>query len=212
MAVSELREWVLVPTLPLGTGAREGRRARRPAPDVTESCGRDGRPREYVDGMTEGSEPTTRGRHETRDEQLDRNWDDLLQELRVMQTGVQLLAGFLVTLPFQSAFAELDHYQRTLYLCVLSLAGLTTLMMLVPVAVHRRLFGDGVKEWLVATAQPVSQVLLGAVALLIAGVTSMVFDVVLGRVAGWVAGGAVLTAAVLLLAVLPTLVDRASRG
>ena len=142
--------------------------------------------------MTDGSEPTTRGRHETRDEQLDRNWDDLLQELRVMQTGVQLLAGFLVTLPFQSAFAELDHYQRTVYLCVLSLAGLTTLMMLVPVAVHRRLFGEGVKEWLVATAQPVSQVLLGAVALLICGVTSLVFDVVLGRVAGCVAGATVL--------------------
>ncbi len=162
--------------------------------------------------MTEASEPTTQGRHETRAEQLDRNWNDLLQELRVMQTGVQLLAGFLVTLPFQSAFSELDHYQRTLYLCVLSLAGVTTLMMLVPVAVHRRLFGDGVKQWLVGTAQPVSQVLLASVALLISGVASLVFDVVLGRVAGLVAGAAVLAVALLLLAVLPIMVTRASRA
>ena len=62
--------------------------------------------------------------------------------------------------------------------------GVTTLTMLVPIAVHRRLFGEGVKEWLVATAHPVSQVLLGAVALLIVGVTSLVFDVVVGRTAG----------------------------
>jgi hypothetical protein len=161
--------------------------------------------------MPEDPEPTTRGRHETRDEQLDRNWDDLLQELRVMQTGVQLLAGFLVTLPFQSGFADLDHYQRTLYLCVLSLAGVTTLTMLVPIAVHRRLFGDGVKEWLVATAHPVSRVLLAAVAVLVVGVTSLVFDVVLGRTAGRVAGATILAVALLLLVVLPALFDRASR-
>lgn len=157
-----------------------------------------------------GERRGTGDRHETRDEQLDRNWNDLLQELRVMQTGVQLLAGFLVTLPFQTAFADLDDYQRTLYLCVLSLAGTTTLMMLVPIAVHRRLFGDGVKQWLVGTAHPMSQVVLGAVALLIVGVTSLVFDVVLGRLAGLLAGGAALLVALLLLLVLPTMVHRAS--
>lgn len=162
----------------------------------------------YVRRMSESRE--RRGRRETRDEQLDRNWNDLLQELRVMQTGVQLLAGFLVTLPFQAAFADLDDYQRTLYLCILSLAGATTLMMLVPIAVHRRLFGDGVKQWLVGTAHPLSQVVLGAVALLVVGVTSLVFDVVLGRRAGLLAGGAALLVALLLLAVLPVLVHRAS--
>ena len=41
------------------------------------------------------------GRNETREEQLDRNWMELIQELRVLQTGVQILAGFLLTLPFQ---------------------------------------------------------------------------------------------------------------
>ena len=149
-------------------------------------------------------------RHETADEKLDRNWNDLLQELRVMQTGVQLLAGVLVTLPFQSGFADLDDYQRRLYLAVLVLASLTTLMMMVPIAVHRRLFCEGVKQWLVATAHPMSQVVLGAVALLIVGVTTMVFDVVVSRTAGWVAGGVLLGVALLLLVVLPTVVARAS--
>jgi hypothetical protein len=150
-------------------------------------------------------------RNESRDERLDRNWNELLQELRVMQTGVQLLAGFLVTLPFQSGFADLDAYQRRFYLVLLVWAGITTLMMLVPIAVHRRLFGGGVKHWLVGTAHPVAQVLVGAVALLIVGVTSMVFDVVVGRTAGRVAGGLVLAVAVTLLVVLPVAVSRASR-
>ena len=49
-----------------------------------------------------------RGRRETADERADRNWNDLLQEFRVLQTGVQILAGFLLTLPFQAAFTDLD--------------------------------------------------------------------------------------------------------
>jgi hypothetical protein len=160
--------------------------------------------------MTMSEEQGTRGRNETRDEQLDRNWYELLQELRVMQTGVQLLAGFLVTLPFQSGFDDLDDYQVRLYLGVLVLASVTTLMMMVPIAVHRRLFGRGVKEWLVATAHPMAQVVLGAVGLLIVGVASLVIDVVLGRTAGQVAGAVLLGVAVLLLVVLPLVVERAS--
>ena len=55
-------------------------------------------------------------RNETPTERLDRNWTDLLQELRVVQTGVQLLTGFLLTLPFQQRFAELTTFGRVLYL------------------------------------------------------------------------------------------------
>ena len=50
-------------------------------------------------------------RDETEAERLDRNWDDMLQELRVVQTGVQLLSGFLLTLPFSDRFADLDVWQ-----------------------------------------------------------------------------------------------------
>jgi hypothetical protein len=161
--------------------------------------------------MDDSRQATHGDRDETPDERLDRNWNELLQELRVMQTGVQLLAGFLVTLPFQTAFADLDSYQRRFYLALLVLAGVTTLMMLVPIAVHRRLFGEGVKQWLVGVAHPVSQVLVGAVALLVVGVTTLVFDVVVGRTAGWVVGALVLAVAVTLLVVLPAVVGRVSR-
>ena len=80
-------------------------------------------------------------RNESAVEKLDRNWMELLQELRVLQTGVQILAGFLLTLPFQSRFETLDDYQTTLYLANVALAALTTALILLPVSVHRRLSG-----------------------------------------------------------------------
>ncbi len=55
-------------------------------------------------------------RDETEAQRLDRNWSSLLQELRVAQTGVQLLTGFLLILPFQPRFADLDGVIRTVYL------------------------------------------------------------------------------------------------
>ena len=91
-------------------------------------------------------------RNETETERLDRKWNDLLQELRVMQTGAQLTAGFLLTLPFQQNFSKLDGFQRDLYLVLVLLAALTTAVVVAPVAVHRRVAGLHVKERLVVTA------------------------------------------------------------
>ena len=88
------------------------------------------------------------GRNETREEQLDRNWAELLQELRVLQTGVQILAGFLLTLPFQERFGRLDDFQVNLYLVNVVIATLTTAFILLPVSVHRRLFRKRLKETL----------------------------------------------------------------
>ena len=83
------------------------------------------------------SAPVNGDRNETVTEGLDRNWNELLQELRVTQTGVQILAGFLLTLPFQQRFTELDDLQTTAYLVSLSCAVLATALLatsLLPVA------------------------------------------------------------------------------
>jgi len=143
-------------------------------------------------------------RDETQEEQADRKWADLLQELRVMQTGVQLLAGFLLTLPFQDRFDDLDDVQRTTYLALVTLAGITTALVLAPVAVHRRLSGRHVKPRVVETAHRATRPILAAVALLIVGTTAFVFDVVLGRLAGVVTGGSMALLAVGLLVLWPT--------
>jgi hypothetical protein len=151
----------------------------------------------------QGERHESGGRNETNEERLDRKWNDLLQELRVMQTGVQLTAGFLLTLPFQDPFADLDDLQRTVYLCLVVLAGVTTAMVLAPVAVHRSLSGRHVKERLVATAHTITGFVLGAIGLLITGTAFFVFDIVVGRGTAVAVGGGVLLVVALLMLVLP---------
>ena len=163
--------------------------------------------------MPDAGESRKGGRDETFDEKMDRNWAELLQELRVLQTGVQILAGFLLTLPFQSRFETLDGFELTLYLANVVLAALTTALILLPVSAHRRLFRKGLKETLVASADRIAKVALAGVALLSVGTSALVFDVVAGRAAGLTAGAALLAVLLALLVLIPNrLRRRAVRG
>lgn len=145
------------------------------------------------------------GRDETHEERLDRKWNDMLQELRVMQTGVQLLAGILLTLPFQETFDELDDFQRYLYLGLVVSAAVTTALVLTPVAIHRRLAGHHVKDRLITSAHVLMHAVLATLSLLIVGMVVFVFDVVVGGVAAAVAGTCVALLVCALLAVVPHL-------
>lgn len=91
-------------------------------------------------------------RDESEAERLDRNLGELLQELRVAGLGVQVLFGFLLSLPFTNRFARLSHGQRDLYLVSLVLAAVATALLLGPVAYHRLVFRRGQKEALVRAA------------------------------------------------------------
>ena len=144
------------------------------------------------------------GRNETVDEQMDRNWGELLQELRVLQTGVQILAGFLLTLPFQSRFEKLDDFQVGLYLTNVALAALTTATILLPVSVHRRLFRKRMKATLVASASRIAKVSLAGIGLLSVGTTALIFDVTAGRAAGLIAGAILLAVLLILLVFVPS--------
>lgn len=156
-----------------------------------------------VDGFTSRS-----GRNETREEQLDRNWGELLQELRVLQTGVQILAGFLLTLPFQQRFRELDDFQVGLYLANVVVATITTAFILLPVSVHRRLFRKRLKETLVSSADSITKIALAGVGMLSVGTASLVFDVTAGRVFGLAAGGALLAILLVLMVYVPMHLNR----
>ncbi len=142
-------------------------------------------------------------RHESEDERLDRNWDELLQELRVVQTGIQLLSGFLLTLPFTQVFDGLDDAQKWLYLGLVLLAGIAVGLNLTPIMLHRRLFRDHVKDRVVETGQVLSQVVIAAVAVLIVGTSVLIFSVVINWTAGLVAGVALAAVLVTLLGVVP---------
>ena len=121
------------------------------------------------------------GRDETEDEKADRKWNELLQELRVMQTGTQLIAGFLLTLPFQSGFPDLDTYQVRFYLALVVTALVTTALVLTPIAVHRRVSGRQIKDRLVKLASAMTALVLTGIGLLIIGIATFLFDVVVGR-------------------------------
>ena len=143
-------------------------------------CGMERQPPESLDPPGSGT-PFRDGRNESRLERLDRNWNEILQELRVTQTGIQILTGFLLTVPFQQRFAELTSEQRLTYLVLVVLAALTTALLVAPVSMHRMLFRRGAKSTLVTEADRLMRVCLFCLALVVSGVVLLVFDVVTTR-------------------------------
>lgn len=135
---------------------------------------------------------------------LDRNWDELMQELRATQTGVQVLTAFLPTVPFSSRFGALLPHQRWLYRVVLAGSVTATCLTLAPVAFHRLLFRRGQRLMLVETANRLAIAGMATLLLTICTMVVLVVDVVLGTVLGVAAGSlaAVLFVAVWLVAPL----------
>jgi Family of unknown function (DUF6328) len=129
-----------------------------------------------------------RERNETPTERLDRNWADLLQELRVVQTGVQLLTGFLLTLPFQNRFAQLSAAEQDIYLATLSAAVAATGFLIAPVSLHRTLFRRHARRVTVAIAHRLAIIGIVLLAVAIVGVLVLIFEVIKGDSAGIVAG------------------------
>jgi hypothetical protein len=140
-------------------------------------------------------------RDETEDERHDRNWNEMLQELRVTQTGTQILTGFLLALAFQQRFTELTELQLDVYLVLVALAGLSTALGLAPVVLHRTFFNKRMKDHVVKVGNRLLLAEVVVVGLLAVGVTSFVFDFVFGPTAG-ITAAIVGTVIVLLLWVL----------
>lgn len=139
-------------------------------------------------------------------ERITRKWNEMLQELRVAQTGVQVLTGFLLTVPFSSRFDDLSTFDTRIYLGVLCASILTAGLLIAPVAFHRVLFGRSEKQWLVRAANLAARGGLGLLALTMTGVVLLVFSVVLeDRTIAWAASGATLGIFVILWLVLPAL-------
>lgn len=142
-------------------------------------------------------------RDESPAEKLDRNWGELLQELRITQTGLQLLSGFLLTLPFTQVFATLDDGQKGLYLALVVVAAVAVGANMTPVMLHRRVFGEHVKNRVVVVGHVLSQVVIGAIGVLLVGMGMLIFSVVVDWTAGIVAGVCLAVVLVALLAVIP---------
>jgi hypothetical protein len=127
-------------------------------------------------------------RQETEAERADRNWSDLVQELRVAQTGVQVLAGFLLTLPFTATFFHISERHRLIYLVAFSLAVITVSLMTAPVALHRVLFGHHEKDTLVRVGAVFAKTGMAMMGLTLVSVVVLIFGVVVNDTAGVIAG------------------------
>jgi hypothetical protein len=127
-------------------------------------------------------------RSESEDEKADRRYDELLQELRVAQTGVQFLFAFLLGLAFTQRFGQITSFQKWLYVATLLATAAASALLIGPVPFHRILFRRGLKPRLVTGADAMARA--GLVMLLVAinGAVLLILDVVLSTTAAFVLG------------------------
>lgn len=109
------------------------------------------------------------GRHESADQRADRRWGELIQEVRVTQTGVQILFGFLLTVVFTPRYQQLPHMDRTIYIVTVVLGAAATGALIGPVSFHRIVAGQRIKPDAVRWA---SRLTFAGLLLLLATMTS----------------------------------------
>ncbi len=171
----------------------------------------DDRPDDRPDGRTRDSGHRRTGshepeRHETEDEGADRRYQELLQELRVAQTGVQFLFAFILTLAFTQRFTEITTAQRWLYVGTLVVTAASSALLIGPVPMHRILFRRGMKPNLVRGADLMAR---SGLVLLLVGINSallLILDVVLDGWLPYLLSGATLAFFVLVWGVVPWVV------
>ena len=127
--------------------------------------------------IPEAPSNTPDARGESDAERSDRNLVELLQEARVVQTGVQILFGFLLTVAFQPKFEKLSSFQKAVYFGTLVAAATTLIMLTAPTSWHRILFRQGDKEHLVKVANRFMLIGLVAMGCTMVGVVMLLSDI-----------------------------------
>jgi hypothetical protein len=158
------------------------------------------------------AERSARSRGESVDQLLDRNLAELLQELRVAITGVQILFAFLLGLAFTQRFDSLDRFQVAVYTGTLLTTALATILLIAPVAFHRLVFRRRQKPALIVVADRLLLVGLALLVLAISSAVLLILDVVLGRWQGLAGSGVVALVGVLTWYGLPVWARRTGVG
>ncbi|WP_223199411.1 DUF6328 family protein [Solihabitans fulvus] len=132
-------------------------------------------------------------RGETPTQRLDRNYGEILQEVRVAQTGVQLLLAFLFTLAFTPRFTALTDFQRGVYVTSLILGAAATALLIAPAPFHRVVFARRLKRLLVRASGLFAVFGLALLMLSLSSALLLILDVVLNiALAAWIASGTLL--------------------
>jgi predicted outer membrane lipoprotein len=133
--------------------------------------------------MVESAQIQELQRDETAAERVDRNFNELLGELRIALPGVQVLFAFLLTVPFAQRFGEMSGFDRGVYFAVLLLTALACAFLIAPTAYHRLQFRQGRKEEILFFANRAAMLGLGALALAMTGAILLITDFLFGLAA-----------------------------
>lgn len=154
--------------------------------------------------MSEISSERTCHTGETEPERINRNFHELLQELRVAQAGVQILFAFLLTLPFSARFGDVDTFDRGVYLVTLVSSACAAALLIAPVSYHRMVFRRGMKRRVVLAADRLAQGGLAFLLVAMVGAVLLVVDFVVGRTEGAIVAGAMALWFVIFWYVIPS--------
>ncbi|PZF85922.1 DUF6328 family protein [Jiangella anatolica] len=120
-------------------------------------------------------------RNEDKADRYDRHWNELLQELRIAQTGVQILFAFLLTIAFTSPFREADEFTHDVYAVTIVVAAMSMALLIAPVSLHRIVFRQGVRDRMIPAASRMTAGGLLLLMLAVCGGLLLALDVVLPR-------------------------------
>lgn len=136
-------------------------------------------------------------------QRADRNFAELLQELRVVFTGVQILFGFLLTMSFSNRFDALDDFQHAVFVGTLVCAALSSTLLVAPVAAHRVMFQRGRKRELVGCGHRFALAGLLSLGLTLSLGLLLVLDLAIGRLGAVMATGVLVALMLLLWVIVP---------
>lgn len=127
-------------------------------------------------------------REESSDQRLDRNTIELLNELRVASTGIQVMFAFLLVVPFNKGWQKVDGFERTVYFVTLLIVACAAFLLMAPAIHHRILFRQGQKPFLVRIANDLAIAGMSLLALGFVGILVLLSDFVLGGAAPVIIG------------------------
>ena len=118
---------------------------------------------------------------ESSGQRLDRHWNELLQELRLAQTGTQILFAFLLSIAFQNRFQDADNFTHFVYACTLIASALAVALFLAPISLHRIVYRQGLRDRLVTIADYLLRAGLVFLVAAVCGGLLIALDVVVSR-------------------------------
>lgn len=165
-------------------------------------------PRHHSDGSGSGGAEAP----ESARDRVNRRWNEILQETRVAQTGVQILFGFLLSVAFTPLFRELETFDRVVYVVTVVLGASATGSLIAPVSIHRFLSGQRMKDEVVQTAGRLMMCGMVLLALTIGCTLLLILRIVVpGPLAEALVGGVMLWFAICWFALPLRLRHRAAR-